>query len=87
MYKLNCYRSLALVKGESEASKAYTGGAYADGACVDKAYADGACADRACISRACADGACADRKLFKTARARARVADNVKGVDECDLRQ
>ena len=61
-YKLGCRGSLALVKGEGEASGACAGGAYADGACVDGACADeacvgGACADKACIGGACADGA------------------------------
>ena len=53
LYKLGCRRSLALVKGEGEASGACAGGAYIDGACVD-----GACADEACVGGACADGAC-----------------------------
>jgi hypothetical protein len=51
LYKLGCYRSLALVKEESEASGAYVGGAYADGACVD-----GACVGGAYIGGACVDG-------------------------------
>ena len=64
-YELGCCGSLALVKGEGEASRACAGGAYADGACVggacaDEAYVDGVCADRACADGACADGACAD---------------------------
>ena len=42
LYKLNCYRSLALVKEEGEAS-----GACAGGACVDRAYIGGAYADKA----------------------------------------
>ena len=62
LYKLNCRRSLALVKREGKASEAYAGGAYADRACVDKAYADetcigGACADEAYADRACVGGA------------------------------
>ena len=42
LYKLSCYRSLALVKGKGEASKAYAGGA-----CVNRAYTGGAYADKA----------------------------------------
>ena len=34
LYKLSCYRSLALVKGEGKASGACAGGACADRACV-----------------------------------------------------
>ena len=52
LYELSCRRFLALVKGEGEASGAYAGGAYIDGACVDGAYAD-----KAYIGGACADGA------------------------------
>ena len=55
MYELSCCGSLALVKGEGEASGAYVGGACADGACVG-----GACANRACVVGACAGRACAD---------------------------
>ena len=58
LYKLGCHRSLALVKGEGEASGACAGGACADGACVGEACADGDCADEACVNGACADGAC-----------------------------
>ena len=92
LYELSCRGSLALVKGEGKASKAYAGGACADGACVDKACADKACvggayADRACVDGAWADGAYISRRSFKTARAKARAADDVKGVDERDLRQ
>ena len=66
LFKLGCRRSLALVKGEGKASRAYTGGAYADGACIDGAYADRAYIDRAyidkaCVDRAYTDGACADK--------------------------
>ena len=42
LYKLGCCGSLALVKGKSEASRAYMGRA---------------CADRACAGGACAGGA------------------------------
>ena len=69
------------------ADEACVGGACADGACADGACVGGACADRACVDGACADGACVGRRLFETARARARVADDVKGVDERDLKQ
>jgi len=60
LYGLSCRRSLALAKGEGEASGACAGGACADGACVDGACADEACVGGACIDGACADGACAD---------------------------
>ena len=70
-YELGCRRSLALVKGEGEASGACTGGACADGACVDGACVGGACVDGdcadeaymdgACAGGACIDGVCADR--------------------------
>ena len=52
LYKLGYRGSLVLVKGEGEVSRAYAGGACADGACVGKA-----CADRACVGGACADKA------------------------------
>ena len=91
-YELSYYRSLALVKGEGKASEAYAGGACADGAyvggacvngdCADKAYVDGACIYRVYTDRAYAGG-----RSFKTARARARVVDNVKGVNKRDLRR
>ena len=62
LYKLSYYRSLALVKGEGKASRAYIGGAYAnrayvDKACADKAYIGGAYADGAYIGGAYIDGA------------------------------
>ena len=57
-YELGCRRSLALVKGESEASGACAGGACADGACAGGASVDGACVGGACADGACADGAC-----------------------------
>ena len=87
LYKLGCHRSLALVKGEGKASGAYAGGACTDKACVGEACADGDCADEACVDGACAGRACADRRSFETARARARAADDVKGVNERDLRR
>ena len=52
LYELSCRRSLALVKGEGEASGACAGGACADGACVGGACADGDCADEACVDGA-----------------------------------
>ena len=102
MYKLSYYKSLALVKEEGKASRAYIDGACADrasveGACVGEAYADGVCAGRASIKeayiggaytdRAYADRACIGRRLFKTTRAKTRVADDIKGVDKRDLKQ
>ena len=62
LYKLSCCKSLALVKGEGEASgacadRAYADGAYMDRACVDRVYADRACADGACVNGACVDRA------------------------------
>ena len=56
LYELGCRGSLALVKGEGEASRACVGGACADGACIG-----GACADKACIGGACVGGACVGR--------------------------
>jgi hypothetical protein len=55
LYKLGCRGSLALVKGEGEAS--------------------GACADGACVGGACAD------------KAACWGTDDIKGVNECDLRR
>ena len=52
LYKLGYHRSLALVKGEGEASGVCIGGAY-----VDKAYTGKACIDRACVGKACTDKA------------------------------
>ena len=96
LYKLSCRGSLALVKEEGEASGACADGACAgrasvDGACVGGACAGGAYAGRAsiegaCVGGACADGACTGKRSFETARARARVADDVKGVNKRDLR-
>ena len=77
MYELGCRRSLALVKEEGKASGAYTGGA-----CADRVYVGGVC-----VGGACTDRACVGKRSFETARARARVADDVKGVNERDLRQ
>ena len=62
LYELGCRGSLALVKGEGEASGAYTDGDCTDKACVDKAcaggaYMDGVYADKACASKAYIDGA------------------------------
>jgi hypothetical protein len=53
LYRLSCYKSLALVKREGE-----TSGTCAGGACVDRACIDGACVDKVCIGGACADKAC-----------------------------
>jgi hypothetical protein len=66
LYEFSCHRSLALVKGEGEASRACTGGVCVDRACVDRACADkacvgGACTDKACMDGACVGGACVDR--------------------------
>ena len=47
LYKFSCCRSLALIKEEGKASRAYTGGA-----CADGAYVDGACVGGACIDGA-----------------------------------
>ena len=69
------------------ADKAYVGGACADGACADRACVGKACADRACVDRAYTDRACVGKRSFKTARARTRVADDVKGVNERDLKR
>ena len=82
LYELGCRGSLALVKEEGEASGACVGGACAGGAC-----AGGASVEGACVGGACADGAYAGGRSFETARARARAADSVKGVDERDLRR
>ena len=57
------------------------GGACADRDCADEAYIDGAY-----IYGVYADRAYTGRRSFKTARARARVADNVKGVNKRNLR-
>ena len=46
LYELSCHGSLALVKGEGEAS-----GAYTDRACAGEAFADGDCADRAGVNK------------------------------------
>ena len=102
LYKLGCHRSLTLVKGEGKASGACAGGACVDGACVggacvgrasvDGACVGGACADGDYADEACMDGVCADRayiggRSFKTARARARAVDSVKGVNKHNLRR
>ena len=52
LYELGCRGSLALVKGEGEASGACTGGACADGAFAGGAYTDGACVGGACVDGA-----------------------------------
>ena len=52
LYKLSCHKSLALVKREGEASKAYIGGAYTDRAYIVRAYIDRNYIDEAYIDRA-----------------------------------
>ena len=71
LYKLSYYSFLALVNKKGKAYKAFTGGAYIDGNCIDGAYADKACPgkvymdkvyiDRACMDRAYPSKACIDR--------------------------
>ena len=67
MCKLSCHKSLALVKGEGEASKACVGGAYADRACINRACTDKAYISRACVGRACVDGAYIDKACIDRA--------------------
>ena len=74
LYKLSCHRSLALVKGEGKANKAYIGKACTDRACVNRAYADKTCVgkayadktyiDKAYIGRAYMDKPFIDRAAY-----------------------
>ena len=55
LYKLNCYKSLALVKGEGKANKAYISGVYMDKVYIGKTYTDKAYVDRAYADKAYID--------------------------------
>ena len=67
--------------------KAYIGKAYTDKVYIDRAYIGKAYINRAYINRIYINKAYINKKLFKTAKARARVVDNIKGVNKHNLKQ